>query len=70
MSSKFSQVVLVQQRDGFLNNLVPDFTRILDDHLSASSALGSVLSERSYRSDRPSDKALIEKYLEYLSRQD
>ena len=63
MSSNPSQIVLVQQGDGFLNNLTPDFTRILDDHLSASSALGSVLPERSNRSNRLSDKALIEKSL-------
>jgi len=51
MPSKASQVVLVHHGDGFLNSLVPDFSRMLDDQLSASSALGSVLSERSYRSD-------------------
>jgi site-specific recombinase XerD len=80
MSSKASQVVLVQHGDGFLNGLVPDFARMLDDQLSSSSALGSILSERSYRGDvlrfnqwrgdRPIDKALIEKYLKYLSRQE
>jgi site-specific recombinase XerD len=43
---------------------------MLDDQLSSSSALGSILSERSYRGDRRIDKALIEKYLKYLSRQD
>lgn len=80
MPPKSFQVVLVQHGDGFLNGLVPDFTHMLDDQLSASSALGSVLSERSYRGDvlrfnlwrgdRPIDKALIEKYLKHLSRQD
>ena len=29
MPSKASQVVLVQNGDGFLNGLVPDFTRML-----------------------------------------
>ena len=80
MPPKSSQVVLVKNGDGFLNGLIPDFARMLDDQLSASSALGSVLSERSYRGDvlrfnlwrgdRPIDKALIEKYLKHLSRQD
>jgi hypothetical protein len=80
MPSRPSQVLLVQHGDGFLNGLVPDFARMLDDQLSSSSALGSVLSERSYRGDvlrfnqwrgdRPIDKALIEKYLKYLSRQE
>ena len=44
MPPKSSQVVLVQHGDGFLNGLVPDFARMLDDQLSASSALGSILS--------------------------
>ena len=80
MPPKSSQIVLVQHGDGFLNGLVPDFARMLDDQLSGSSALGSVLSERSYRGDvlrfnqwrgdRPIDKALIKKYLKHLSRQD
>jgi hypothetical protein len=53
---------------------------MLDDQLSASRALGYVLSERSYRGDvlrfkqwrgdRPIDKALIEEYPKYLSRQE
>ena len=77
MSSKTFQVVLVQHGNGFLNGLFPDFARMLDDMFSVSSALGFVLSERSYRGDvlrfnqwcgdRPIDKALIEKYLKYLS---
>jgi site-specific recombinase XerD len=79
MPSKPSQVVLVQHGDGFLNGLFPDFAHMLDDQLSASSVLGSILSKRSYRGDvlrfnlwrgdRPIDKTLIEKYLKYLSRQ-
>ena len=79
MASKSSQVILVDQGDGFLNGLVPDFERMLDEQLASSSALGSQLSERSYRGDilrfnrwrsgRPIDKALIEKYLKHLSRQ-
>jgi hypothetical protein len=47
MPPKSSQVILVQQDYGSLNGLIPDFARMLDDQLSASSALGSVLSERS-----------------------
>jgi site-specific recombinase XerD len=80
MPSKASQVVPVQHGDGFLNGLVPEFARMLDNQLSASSALGSMLSERSYRGDvlrfnqwcgdRQIDKALIEKYLKFLSRQE
>jgi len=34
-----SQIVLFQHGDGFLNGLVPDFIRLLDDQFSASSAL-------------------------------
>ena len=78
MLSKSTQIVLVQHDNGFLNGLVPDFSRMLDDQLSASGALGSILSERSYRGDvlrfnlwrgdRPIDKALIENYRKYLSR--
>jgi hypothetical protein len=80
MPPKASQVVFVHHGDGFLNSLDPNFGRMLDDQLSGLSALGSVLSECSYRGDvlrfnqwrgdRPIDKALIEKYPEYLSRQD
>jgi phosphohistidine phosphatase SixA len=51
MLSNASQVVLVQHGDSFLNALVPDFARMLDDQLNASSALGSLLSERSYLGD-------------------
>jgi site-specific recombinase XerD len=79
-SQKPSQVILVDQGDGFLNGLVPDFGRMLDEQLASSSSLGSPLSEASYRGDvlrfnrwrgdRPIDKALIEKYLKNLSRQD
>lgn len=51
---------------------------MFDEQLAASSSLGSPLSESScrgdvlrfnrWRGDRPVDKALIEKYLKYLSR--
>ena len=80
MPSKPTQVVLVHYGDGILNGLVPVFARVLDDQLSASSAFGSVLSERSFRDDvlrfnqrrgyQPIDKVLIDKYLKYLSRQE
>jgi hypothetical protein len=51
MLPKSSQIILVQHIYGFLNGLVPDFTRMPNDQLSSSSAFGSVLSERSYRCD-------------------
>jgi site-specific recombinase XerD len=80
MATRSSQITIIQHGDGFLDNLVPDFARMLDEQLAGSSALGSPLSERSYRGDvlrfnrwrgeAPIDKALIEKYLKYLSRQD
>jgi integrase len=80
MPPKSTQVVLVDHGDGFLNGAVPDFARMLDEQLAGSSALGSALSERAYRGDvlrfnrwrgeRPIDKALIEKYLKHLSRQE
>ena len=71
------QILLKQNGDGFLGNLVPDFSTMLESLLTSSSSLGSRLSEKSYlgdirrfnlwRGDRPITKNLIEEYLKYLS---
>jgi site-specific recombinase XerD len=74
-------IVVIEGNDGFLGDLVPDFSALLEHQLTTSSALGSKDSEASYRMDlvrfnrwrlqRPVDqqkidKTLIEEYLKYM----
>jgi site-specific recombinase XerD len=75
-------IVVIEGNDGFLGDLIPDFSALLEHQLTTSSALGSKDSEASYRMDlvrfnrwrlgRPLDqqkinKTLIEEYLKYMS---
>jgi len=74
-------IVVIEGNDGFLGNLVPDFSALLEHQLTTSSALGSKDSEASYRMDlvrfnrwrlgqpldqQKIDKTLIEEYLKYM----
>jgi site-specific recombinase XerD len=65
--------------DGFLGDIVPDFSLLLEEQLKQSGSLGSDNSERAYRSDvrrfnewragRPVNKTLIEMYLKSLKKE-
>jgi len=74
-------IMVIEGNDGFLGDLVPDFSALLEHQLPTSSALGSKDSESFYRMDlvrfnrwrvqRPIDqqkidKTLIEEYLKYM----
>jgi site-specific recombinase XerD len=76
-----NSIVVIEGNDGFLGDLVPDFSALLEHQLTTSSALGSKDSEASYRMDlvrfnrwrlgRPLegqkiDKTLIEEYLKTM----